>query len=79
MKIFIVLVLLLAAFPAASQDKPVAFNLIATVDFSEDVGDGTTVQHKAGEVVNVILGYPDGNGGLKGWTPPPNVKVQQVD
>lgn len=74
----IALIFALLISTAQAQDKPADFQLIAIADFTEDAGDGTVITRKAGEVTNTIVGYPDGKGGIKGWTPPSNVAVRQV-
>lgn len=52
----------------------VAFSVIATVDTVD--GDGNKVP--AGTIVNTVVGVPDGNGGIVGWTAPEGYHVEQV-
>lgn len=53
----------------------VAFNVIAAV-YTVD-GEGNPVP--AGTVVNIVLGIPDGKGGIVDWAPPPGQTVMPVE
>lgn len=47
------------------------FNVVTTVDTVDEEGNPVP----AGTVVNHIVGEPDGNGGVKNWTPPDGTKA----